>query len=122
MHRRQHTGVTSATVEFPCKTADDIELLLSIPFEPAEPNVAPFLELKKELGEDSTWVTGYANDVMAYVPSERILKEGGYEGGGAMLYYQMPSPWKSGVEQKLVDSVHALVRATREVSGGPERR
>src|SRR5437667_9872642 len=26
------------------------------------------------------WVTGYANDVMAYIPSERVLKEGGYEG------------------------------------------
>jgi len=25
-------------------------------------------------------VTAYANDVMAYIPSERVLKEGGYEG------------------------------------------
>src|SRR5262249_17175679 len=34
--------------------------------------------LKRELGA-STWVTSYANDVMAYIPSQRVLKEGGYE-------------------------------------------
>src|SRR5262249_38432177 len=41
------------------------------------------LRLKKELGPENTWVAGYANDVMAYIPSVRVLKEGGYEGGGA---------------------------------------
>ena len=36
------------------------------------------LRLKKELGPD-VWVMGYANDVMAYIPSLRVLKEGGHE-------------------------------------------
>lgn len=63
------------------------------------------LRLKRELGNDRTWVTGYANDVMAYIPSERILREGGYEGGGSMLYYQLPSPWKSGLEAAIVGAV-----------------
>ncbi len=40
------------------------------------------------------WVSGYTNDVMAYIPSERVLAEGGYEGGGAMLYYGLPVPGK----------------------------
>jgi hypothetical protein len=36
--------------------------------------------LKKDFAALGTiWVTGYANDVMAYIPSERVLKEGGYE-------------------------------------------
>lgn len=56
--KRQRTDVTSATIEFPCKTADDIEKLLSIPFEPAEPNVAPFLELKRTLGEEGLALAG----------------------------------------------------------------
>ena len=30
------------------------------------------------------WVAGYSNDVMAYIPSLRVLREGGYEGGDAM--------------------------------------
>jgi neutral ceramidase len=51
------------------------------------------LRLKKELGADRTWVAAYTNDVMAYIPSLRVLKEGGYEGGGAMLYYGLPTVW-----------------------------
>jgi neutral ceramidase len=66
------------------------------------------LRLKKELGEHSTWVTGYANDVMAYIPSERVLEEGGYEGDTSMLYYQKPSKWKTGLEEKIVQAVREL--------------
>jgi hypothetical protein len=29
-------------------------------------------------------MAGYCNDVLTYIPSSRVLKEGGYEGGGAM--------------------------------------
>ena len=41
------------------------------------------LRLKHELGSRGLWVAAYANDVMAYIPSRRVLAEGGYEGGGA---------------------------------------
>src|SRR5207244_10072341 len=67
------------------------------------------LRLKKELGRDTTWVAGYANDVMAYIPSLRVLKEGGYEGGGAMVYYGLPTVWGTQVEEQIVKGVHALV-------------
>lgn len=60
------------------------------------------LRLKQELGAGSTWVTAYANDVMAYIPSERVLAEGGYEGGGSMLYYGLPAPWKPGLESTIM--------------------
>ncbi|MGE5194195.1 MAG: neutral/alkaline non-lysosomal ceramidase N-terminal domain-containing protein [Deltaproteobacteria bacterium] len=66
------------------------------------------LRLKKELGADRTWVAGYTNDVMAYIPSLRVLKEGGYEGGGAMLYYGLPTVWSAEVEETIVKEVHAL--------------
>ncbi|MES2794047.1 MAG: neutral/alkaline non-lysosomal ceramidase N-terminal domain-containing protein, partial [Planctomycetota bacterium] len=36
------------------------------------------LRIKERLGQGRTWVTGYANDVMSYIPSEKILAEGGY--------------------------------------------
>jgi hypothetical protein len=62
--------------------------------------------VKSELGLNSTWVAGYSNDVMAYIPSLRVLKEGGYEGGGAMLYYGLPSPWAENVEDLIVAEVH----------------
>jgi hypothetical protein len=54
---------------------------------------------------ESLWVMGYANDVMAYIPSQRVLAEGGYEGAGAMVYYGLPSPWATGVEEKIITEV-----------------
>jgi hypothetical protein len=63
------------------------------------------VRLKKELGPGTTWVMGYANDVMAYIPSSRVLKEGGYEGGGAMVYYGLPSVWGPRVEELIVSAV-----------------
>jgi hypothetical protein len=59
------------------------------------------LRLKRELGE-KTWIAGYTNDVMAYIPSRRVLEEGGYEGGGAMVYYGLPSPWGPDVEELII--------------------
>lgn len=60
------------------------------------------LRLKSELGE-KLWVSGYANDVMAYIPSRRVLAEGGYEGGGAMVYYGLPAPWTEACEDLVVN-------------------
>ena len=68
------------------------------------------LRLKAELGKQNTWVAGYSNDVMAYIPSRRVWNEGGYEGGGAMLYYGLPSRWAPGVEKRVVDEVHRQVK------------
>jgi hypothetical protein len=70
------------------------------------------LRLKKELG-DKTWVMGYANDVMAYIPSHRVLKEGGYEGATSMIYYGMPSVWAHGLEDQIVAEVHRQSRKLR---------
>jgi neutral ceramidase len=69
------------------------------------------LRLKRNLGTSTTWVSGYCNDVMAYIPSLRVLKEGGYEGGGAMLYYGLPSPWGESVEEDVVGAVGRLIDA-----------
>ena len=43
---------------------------------------------------------------MAYIPSRRVLTEGGYEGGGAMVYYGLPAPWSPEVEERIVAEVH----------------
>ncbi|CAN5585077.1 neutral/alkaline non-lysosomal ceramidase N-terminal domain-containing protein [soil metagenome] len=68
------------------------------------------LRLKKELGPGPVWVTAYANDVMAYIPSRRVLDEGGYEGGGAMVYYGLPASWGPRVEDLIVDAVRTQAR------------
>ena len=70
-----------------------------------EPVVDYALKFKRELGPQ-TWVAGYCNDVMSYIPSLRVLKEGGYEGGRAMLVYGLPAlRWGEDVEDLLTASV-----------------
>ena len=71
------------------------------------------LRLKKMFGADRLWVSAYSNDVMGYIPSLRVLKEGGYEGGGAMIYYVRPGPWSDAVEDTIVHAVERLVRKSK---------
>jgi hypothetical protein len=81
------------------------------------------LRLKKELGADRTWPVAYANEVPCYIPSERILKEGGYEAGwdadqgpgvpGAtsnVLFYGWAAPLASGVEDRVIAAVHSMLK------------
>ncbi|OWK37480.1 neutral/alkaline non-lysosomal ceramidase N-terminal domain-containing protein [Fimbriiglobus ruber] len=70
------------------------------------------LRLKKELGD--VWVTAYANDLMAYIPSRRVLKEGGYEGATSMIYYGLPTIWSPKVEDMIVETTARLVKDVRE--------
>jgi sugar lactone lactonase YvrE len=53
----------------------------------------------------TSFVAGYSHDVMAYIPSLRVLKEGGYEGGGAMVYYGLPTAWSTEVESSILNEV-----------------
>lgn len=71
------------------------------------------LRLKRELGRQRTWVTAYANDVMAYIPSEKVLQEGGYEGASSMIVYQQPSTWEPGLEDQIVQTVQDMATALR---------
>lgn len=76
------------------------------------------LRLKRELADTTLWVAGYSNDVFGYVPSHRVLREGGYEGGGAMLYTALPGPFAEDVEERIVTKVHELYRRTQPPIAG----
>jgi putative membrane-bound dehydrogenase-like protein len=65
--------------------------------------------LKTELDARRLWPTAYANAAPCYIPSERVLKEGGYEGGNAMIYYDQPVPFRPGLEDKIVRAVTGLL-------------
>jgi neutral ceramidase len=75
--------------------------------------------LRSEGGTPSTrapalWVAGYCNEVFGYVPSERVLQEGGYEARDSILYYDITvTPFMPSVEKLIVDKVHELVRKVR---------
>ena len=68
------------------------------------------LRLKDELRGKRTWVAGYCNDVMAYIPSLRVLREGGYEGGGANVYFGMPGLWDESVEEAIAATISEMSR------------
>jgi hypothetical protein len=70
------------------------------------------LRLYREWPRDRIWAAGYSNDVFGYVPSRRVLDEGGYEGGGAMIYYGRPGPFDPTVEDRLMSVVTRLLRST----------
>ncbi len=80
---------------------------------PGEVVVDYSLRLKSELAGPPVWVAGYCNDVFGYLPSVRVLTEGGYEGGGAMRYTAFPGPFKPSVESIVIEKVHELAKKTQ---------
>ncbi len=73
------------------------------------------LRLKHELAKDNNlvWIAGYSNHVFGYLPSLRVLKEGGYEGGGAMRYTNFPGPFDDSVEERVLAKVDQVVSQVR---------
>lgn len=70
------------------------------------------LRLKREFGthKEDLIVAGYSNDVMCYIPSKRILGEGGYEAVDSMMYYGQPGPFADDVEEIIIDGVNAVMQ------------
>ena len=71
------------------------------------------VRLKHQRNGRRTWVAAYSHDVMAYIPSLRVLKEGGYEGGGSNVYYGLPALWHANIEETIVNAVETLTPTPR---------
>ncbi|MEO8521917.1 MAG: neutral/alkaline non-lysosomal ceramidase N-terminal domain-containing protein [Acidobacteriota bacterium] len=67
------------------------------------------VRLAREHPGQRIWTAGYSNDVFGYVPSRRVLDEGGYEGGDAMIYYGRPGPFTDVVEDRIIAGVNRLM-------------
>jgi hypothetical protein len=63
--------------------------------------------LKRIFGQD-IFVLSYSNDVMAYIPSVKILEEGGYEGYVSQQVYGLPSTWKPAIESMIIQEILQL--------------
>jgi neutral ceramidase len=75
--------------------------------------------LRRELPEENLWTAGYCNDVFAYLPSMRILTEGGYEADFNLIYYGLPTRFAPAVEDIVVRKVIEMVNATRGEKAAP---
>ena len=79
----------------------------------AETVVDYALRFKTEFGE-GTWVMGYADDMISYIPSRRVWEEGGYEGGSNLFEYGRPAlRWDGDIENRIAKTVHKLVKQVR---------
>lgn len=79
----------------------------------AETVVDYALRFKKEFGA-GTWVCGYSDDMIAYIPSRRVWEEGGYEGGTFLYEYGRPAfRWAGDIEDRISESVHKLVKLVK---------
>jgi len=76
----------------------------------AEAVVDYAIRLKHSYGVEHTWVSAYANHLLAYIPSRRVLEEGDYEGRDGMMEYGLPAPFSPEIEELIVDQVDALAR------------
>jgi neutral ceramidase len=71
----------------------------------SETTVNYSIRLKRKLSKDlAICVAGYSNDYSGYVPSLRVLKEGGDDA---------QSGWAEDVEERIVKRVHELVEKTQ---------
>ncbi|WP_339612618.1 neutral/alkaline non-lysosomal ceramidase N-terminal domain-containing protein [uncultured Rubinisphaera sp.] len=105
-------GELSATYPYPIQvwTLGNVNIV----FLGGEVVVDYSLRLKGDLDLPELWVAGYCNDVMAYIPSRRVLLEGGYEGARSMIYYGLPTVWAPQIENLIIDQVSKMVASNNE--------
>lgn len=64
---------------------------------------------KRQFAGPFVWVAGYTDDVFAYLPTLRVLREGGYEGRDGIVHQLVPTPFAPSVEQRVMELVDRLV-------------
>jgi hypothetical protein len=67
------------------------------------------LRAKREYSGNDLVVAGYSNTVMSYIPSRRVLDEGGYEAVDSMTYYSQPGPYTDDVEETIFSAIHRVM-------------
>jgi hypothetical protein len=82
-----------------------------------EPVVDYALRLKRELPGEDLIVAGYCHDVMCYIPSRRVLREGGYEAVHNTIYYGQPGPFTDDIEDSVVAAVGRVAEAVGLTAG-----
>jgi neutral ceramidase len=72
------------------------------------------LWVQRTFAGERLMVAGYSNDVPCYIPSARVLKEGGYEAVDSMIYYGQPGPFTEEVEPRIQDAVTQVMARVKK--------
>jgi hypothetical protein len=67
------------------------------------------LAAKEAYGWDTTWVLGYCDHLTPYIPTRRVLREGGYEGDQSMAEYGYAAPFTPAVETTITRALATLM-------------
>jgi hypothetical protein len=109
MLQHYDAGAPLQKIEYPVQAisfgSDCILLVLS-----GEVVVDYSLRAKRELGIRNLIVVGYSNGIVAYIPSLRVLHEGGYEAGGSRIYFGLPTPFAEDVEERIFDAIKRVTK------------
>ena len=66
------------------------------------------VRIRQEIFPNAT-VFGYTNDVMAYIPTPEIIRQGGYIGQSSMAVYGVPAMrWSGNIEERILSTVRDL--------------
>jgi hypothetical protein len=77
------------------------------------------LRVKREFAGENLMAAAYCNDVMCYIPSLRVLREGGYEVMDSMIYYGQPGPFAENVEETVFQAIHKVLRSVGAKPASP---
>jgi len=69
--------------------------------------------IKRTFAEDHPWPIGYAYEVPCYIPTARLIKEGGYETESSMIFYGYYGPFRGEIETLLLNRFEALASRLR---------
>ena len=103
------TGRISSEVEYPVQSWNFGDRLAMV-FLAGEVVVDYSVRLNAELDWKRLWISAWSNDMPGYIPSRRVLKEGGYEAEFSQVYYGLPGPYLPEVEDTVVNAVTDLLR------------
>jgi len=98
-------------VTYPVQTwtfGDDLAMI----FLAGEVVVDYALRLYRQCDAERIWINAYSNDVPCYIPSRRMLAEGGYEVDYSMVYYGKPSRLSPETEDRIIEEVMRQVPGT----------
>lgn len=68
------------------------------------------IKSKRLFPKENLYVAGYSSEVMCYIPSLRLLKEGGYEPEESMVYYGFPGPFANSVEDSVTKAIRQVMK------------
>jgi len=69
--------------------------------------------IKRLLAHDHPWPIGFAYEVPCYIPTARLIKEGGYETDSSLIYYGFYGPFQTSVDDRLMSRIAEMVASLR---------